>query len=260
MSGNCETSDRRYRSRYGAENVGVWIVVACCAVVALRGAQAQNTGSGSGGKVVTVQWDGTSKAPWLTSVEFEPIYGAQVLGVEKMAQEGSMQGRRVRVSTTPPARKAVGQATEELDKKPIQRLWEKPGFVVRLAGDRGFRVEIEELETIGFMWLKSLGMFVGTVGSWEETAPKRQAMEQEAAANAKKPFRSLFEKRATFEREFKGPPDVLKSSIVPAKWRPFILRRLPYWPLEPPATERIALLPEADFEYFAKRGDPSLEW
>ena len=237
------------------------VAVVVCAVMAMTDLCAGAQGPDTGAKVVTVQWDGASKAPWLASVEFEPMYGARILAVEKMAEEGMMQGRRIRLSANVPAQEEAGQPATGPQKKPPQPLREKPGFAVRLAGDRGFRIELEELETTGFMWLKSLGMFVSAAGSWQETAERRQAMEREAAANAEKPFRALFEKQRTFQQDFKGPPEVLSAAGAQSKtWRWTILRRLPYWPLEPRATQRIPLMPEADFDYFAQRVDPSLEW
>lgn len=117
---------------------------------------------------------------------------------------------------------------------------------VRLAGDYGFLFSSSMLDEHAYLWLRDLGIFISSRGTWKETAGDRERNARLIEKRRKEPFVSCAEKyfQWTGFVEHEGRLDRKIWDFVEEKQK---------WPVDVRTVERVAELPEADEQFFTRR-------
>ncbi len=190
-----------------------------------------------GQREITIQWEAASEAkPWLKEVRAVPV-GKTLLRVSPLrGKEPMPNGIRVRAAKRVPIIGSGGDTA---------LLPEDGALRVMLADGYGFTLSTALLRREPFVWLKDLGIFASSRGTFAAMQEEIAELEAAVAKGRAAPFRSPSEQYW----EWLGA-NVWDGGTDGRAFR--FAYQVPR-PSSPRVAERIRAMPEVGFEYFCRR-------
>lgn len=187
-----------------------------------------------------MQWFPGAERPWLREVTVRLVGGDQPLTTTPL-EETIPPG--LRVDYTLSGLPLIGEEDPPSLFLPAPR---PARFQAALADGYGFAFDTALLAEHPFLWVRDLGMFLSSQGTWTDLAKEREAQEQAVAESWNRPFESCAEKYYRWTG-FREDGTGLDSRV----WAFFQKREAD--PPEARAVDRIARMPEVDCTYFTQQ-------